>query len=99
MPKRVADPSQASSFYVVDFQRAAPLYASLPQAVRAILRLCDGTRGLEDIVRASPLGGEPTRAVVRRLEVLGVVWRPADRPFSRDEEAFFAQTIDHLIDR
>lgn len=98
MPKRAVQPSQASTFYVVDFQRTARLYATLPRAVRAILRLCDGTRGIDDIVGRSPLGDAPTRAVVRRLEALGLVWRPVDRPFSREEEAFFAQSIDHLIE-
>jgi hypothetical protein len=45
----------------------------LPERVRDVLRLCDGTRTLETLSALSPLPPAPTERVVDRLLELGVV--------------------------
>jgi hypothetical protein len=59
--------------FKVDFERAAPRYRQLPEPVRRILRLCDGTRGLTQVVALSPIDAERTEAVLRRLAQLGII--------------------------
>ena len=59
--------------FQVDFERAAPRYRQLPEPVRRILRLCDGTRGLTQVVALSPIDAERTEAVLRRLAQLGII--------------------------
>jgi hypothetical protein len=57
----------------VDFERAAPRYRQLPPPVQRILKLCDGTRGLTQVVALSPIDAERTEAVLRRLAQLGII--------------------------
>lgn len=57
----------------VDFERAAPRYRQLPLPVQRILKLCDGTRGLTQVVALSPIDAERTEAVLRRLAQLGII--------------------------
>ena len=78
MPSR-PQPSRAPLRYAVQLERAARQFRSLPRAAREILRLCDGTRSLAAIRRASPLEREMTDRVLERLLALGLILsgRPA----------------------
>ncbi|MSP59632.1 MAG: DUF742 domain-containing protein [Myxococcales bacterium] len=67
-----------AAFWAVVPTRAAAHYATLPSEVRAILRLCDGSRRLWAICSESPLPVETTARVVGRLASLGLV--VADQP-------------------
>jgi hypothetical protein len=66
--------------FQVDFERAAPRYRQLPAPVKRILKLCDGTRGLSQLVAMSPIDPERTEAVLRRLAQLGIIAPCAKEP-------------------
>ena len=95
--------------------QAAAEFAKLPTAVRSLLRLCDGTRTLDDVCRSAKLP-EARRAVTKLMQ-LGLVaarsgerkrhknlsarslqWLRHEDGFSNDEEAFFASSVEHLIE-
>ena len=64
--------------------RAAQEHARLPPAVRKLLQLCDGTRGVEAVVSECGLPQADARRAVDRLLGLGVLQlRPAREKSSR----------------
>src|SRR5688572_4861534 len=146
MPAR--PPSPAGKFLSVRPDRVAPVFATLPVEVRALLRLCDGTRTLRALREEARLPRRVFEEVITRLVTLGYVGagfpRPSDwgrvlawardpgqplpadpepealppahlpspqmafeptvlvdfglEEFTLEEEAFFARTIDHLLE-
>jgi DNA-binding FadR family transcriptional regulator len=95
--------------------QAAAEFAKLPTVVRSVLRLCDGTRTLDEVCKISKL--PQAREAVTRLQQLGLVaakngerkrrknlsertlqWLRNEDGFSNDEEAFFASSVEHLIE-
>ena len=92
--------------------QAAAEFAKLPTVVRSLLRLCDGTRTMEDVCK-----NPQARQAVSKLMQLGLVaartgerkrrknlsdrtlqWLRHETGFSNDEEAFFASSVEHLIE-
>lgn len=68
--------------YAIVPPRLAAEFPRLPDPVRAIVKLCDGTRTLDAIINASGLG-ERAPVIVKRLERLGVISplaAPNERP-------------------
>jgi hypothetical protein len=59
--------------FEVEPAKAASQFQKLPTVAREILRLCDGRRTVEAICASSPLDGDGTLEVLRRLGELGVV--------------------------
>jgi hypothetical protein len=145
MPAR--PPVPAGKFLTVRPDRVAPVFASLPVEVRALLRLCDGTRTLRALREETRLPRRIFEEVITRLVTLGYVGAGFPRPsdwgrvlawardpgqplpmpsaaepeaappaqdlmafeptvlvdfnfadFTLEEEAFFARTIDHLLE-
>jgi hypothetical protein len=71
----------ATERYAIVPARAAAEFPRLPDEVRALLKLCDGTRTIELICKTSGLG-DRAQAVVARLERLGVI-SPLAQPHER----------------
>ena len=67
-------PARSSSTHVLRLVAArAALFDRLPVAVRAVVRLCDGTRGVGEVLALSPLQAADAHRVVERLLQLGLV--------------------------
>jgi hypothetical protein len=64
-------------------KRVAPLYATLPEIARRVLRVCDGTRSPARICEASGVSADAARAILMRLISLGVVIRSTVRVRNR----------------
>jgi hypothetical protein len=62
-------------------REAASRFESLPAPVRRVLRLCDGTRTVDQISASSQLDDAETAKILDRLSALGLVAPlPAERP-------------------
>jgi len=62
-------------------REAASRFESLPAPVRRLLRLCDGTRTVDEISASSQLDDDETQKVLDRLSALGLIApQPAQKP-------------------
>ncbi len=71
--RAAAAPAPKGPVFTVVSKQAAAKFKSLPNEVKPILRLCDGTRDLAGICAASALPAAATEKVMAKLQSLGIV--------------------------
>jgi hypothetical protein len=69
--------------YQVVLAKAAPHFHRLPEPVRRVIKLCDGTRTLAEVSQLTDLPRERALAVIERLLAHGVLQPAQDPPRRR----------------